>query len=120
MLGVLDACELEAAGWLTDDVWDDLTSDRASQLDLKHAASCFLEWGAAYIHACGGLAASISSAPEPWILEVMAELPRIMFQVPTLRTCSVWRGLRACSVIFNPYGLEWIDTDWRGFWLIGD
>jgi hypothetical protein len=43
MLGVLDACELEAAGWLTDDVWDDLTSDRASQLDLKHAASCFLE-----------------------------------------------------------------------------
>jgi hypothetical protein len=23
--------------------------------------------------------------------------------------------LRACSVIFNPYGLEGIDTDWEGF-----
>jgi hypothetical protein len=22
---------------------------------------------------------------------------------------------KACSVIFNPYGLEEIDTDWRGF-----
>jgi hypothetical protein len=22
---------------------------------------------------------------------------------------------RACSVIFNPYGLEGIDTDWEGF-----
>jgi hypothetical protein len=25
------------------------------------------------------------------------------------------KKLRACSVIFNPYGLEGIDTDWRGF-----
>jgi hypothetical protein len=23
--------------------------------------------------------------------------------------------VRACSVIFNPYGLEGIDTDWEGF-----
>jgi hypothetical protein len=23
--------------------------------------------------------------------------------------------VKACSVIFNPYGLEGIDTDWRGF-----
>jgi hypothetical protein len=23
--------------------------------------------------------------------------------------------LRACSVIFNTYGLEWIDTDWERF-----
>jgi hypothetical protein len=30
-------------------------------------------------------------------------------------TCSF--SVRACSVIFNPYVLEGIDTDWRGFWL---
>jgi hypothetical protein len=27
---------------------------------------------------------------------------------------------RVCSVIFNPYGLEGIDTDWEGFWLARD
>jgi hypothetical protein len=30
------------------------------------------------------------------------------------------RCLRACSVILNPYGLERIDMDWRGFWLTRD
>jgi hypothetical protein len=28
--------------------------------------------------------------------------------------------LRACSVIFNPYGLEGIDKDWEKFWLTRD
>jgi hypothetical protein len=28
---------------------------------------------------------------------------------------GLWFPLRACSVIFNPYGSEGIDTDWRGF-----
>jgi hypothetical protein len=28
---------------------------------------------------------------------------------------SIQTPYRACSVIFNPYGLEGIDTDWRGF-----
>jgi hypothetical protein len=26
-----------------------------------------------------------------------------------------WGTMRACLIIFNPYGLEGIDTDWRGF-----
>ena len=29
-------------------------------------------------------------------------------------------ALRVCSVIFNPYGLEGIDTDWGRFWLTRD
>jgi hypothetical protein len=40
-------------------------------------------------------------------------LPKVNCQPNTCRfsqTC-----LRACSVIFNPYGLEGIDTDWRRF-----
>jgi hypothetical protein len=31
------------------------------------------------------------------------------------RAFTVQNQLRACSVIFNPYGLEGIDMDWRGF-----
>jgi hypothetical protein len=31
------------------------------------------------------------------------------------RMCLVRFPLRACSVIFNPYGLEGIDTDWERF-----
>jgi hypothetical protein len=30
-------------------------------------------------------------------------------------TLSLLPSLRACSVIFNPYGLEVIDTDWEIF-----
>jgi hypothetical protein len=29
-------------------------------------------------------------------------------------------SLRACSIIFNPYGLKGIDTDWEEFWLARD
>jgi hypothetical protein len=28
---------------------------------------------------------------------------------------TIVNSLRACSVIFNPYGLEGIDMDWEGF-----
>jgi hypothetical protein len=36
------------------------------------------------------------------------------------RKGTVSLPIRLCSVIFNPYGLEGIDTDWRGLWLTGD
>jgi hypothetical protein len=48
---------------------------------------------------------------------------RVMLRSTLLELIIVVRAvipLRACSVIFNPYGLEGIDTDWRGFWLISD